>query len=51
MAQNANLVELADAHTVFAASAELGADAASDAPATTPFCAGVVIGLTLTAGC
>lgn len=51
MAQNVNLMELADAHTAFATSAELGSDAASDAPATSPFCAGVVIGLTLTTGC
>lgn len=51
MAQNVNLVELADAHTAFATSAELGADAATDAPATTPFCTGVLIGATLTVGC
>lgn len=51
MAQNVNLVELAGAHTMFATSAELGSDAATDAPATTPFCAGVAIGATLTMGC
>lgn len=42
---------LAAAHTTFAAPGELGADAATEAPATSPFCAGVLIGATLTMGC
>ncbi|MEX3631712.1 MULTISPECIES: LxmA leader domain family RiPP [Rothia] len=52
MAQNVNLMELADAHTAFTTSAELGADAASEAPATSPLCVTIFIGgVTLGAGC
>ncbi|MDY6052399.1 MAG: hypothetical protein SPI83_08390 [Rothia sp. (in: high G+C Gram-positive bacteria)] len=51
MAQNANLMELADAHTAFVTSAELGADAASEAPATSPVCVGIIVGATLGTGC
>lgn len=49
--QQADLTDLARAHSTFAAADELGADAATDAPATSPFCAGVIIGATLTIGC
>ncbi|WP_200831945.1 hypothetical protein [Glutamicibacter sp. JC586] len=45
------LSDLAQAHTAYAAPIELGADAAAEAPATSPFCVGVLIGATLTAGC
>ena len=45
------LTDLAQAHTIYAAPSELGADAAAEAPATSPFCAGVLIGATLTVGC
>lgn len=52
MAQNVHLMELADAHTAFTTSAELGADAASEAPATSPLCVTIFIsGVTLGAGC
>lgn len=50
-APQAGLAELAGAHTTFTASSELGADASTEAPATSPFCAGVLIGATLTIGC
>ncbi|WP_181067805.1 hypothetical protein [Rathayibacter sp. AY1C2] len=49
--QSADLADLATAHDTFTAADEIGTDAASEAPATTPFCAGVIIGVTLTAGC
>ncbi|GAA1408551.1 hypothetical protein GCM10009614_11940 [Glutamicibacter uratoxydans] len=45
------LTELAASHSTYAAPAEIGNDAAAEAPATTPFCAGVIIGATLTLGC
>ena len=45
------LTNLAAAHTTFTTPSELGADAATEAPATSPFCAGVLIGATLTMGC
>ena len=48
---NSALTDLAQAHTAYAAPSELGADAAAEAPATSPFCAGVLIGATLTVGC
>ncbi|WP_349930894.1 hypothetical protein ABNP34_15860 [Glutamicibacter mishrai] len=48
---NSTLTDLAQAHTAYAAPSELGADAAAEAPATSPFCAGVLIGATLTVGC
>ncbi|WP_420179985.1 hypothetical protein [Paenarthrobacter sp. TA1.8] len=47
----ADLTDLARAHSTFTAADELGGDAATDAPATSPFCAGVIIGATLTMGC
>jgi len=47
----ADLTELAGAHNTFATAGELGADAATEAPATSPFCVGVLIGATLTMGC
>ncbi|QIZ97175.1 hypothetical protein [Leifsonia sp. PS1209] len=50
-AVHADLTDLAAAHNAFATAGELGADAATDAPATTPFCVGIIIGATLTAGC
>ncbi|WP_181150407.1 MULTISPECIES: hypothetical protein [unclassified Arthrobacter] len=51
LAPQANLTDLAQAHNTFATAGELGADAATEAPATSPFCAGVLIGATLTMGC
>lgn len=47
----AHLSELATGHDVFATPDELGGEAATDAPATSPFCGGVLVGLTLTVGC
>ncbi len=47
----AQLADLTASHDTFAAPEELGTDAATEAPATTPFCAGVAVGLTLTLGC
>lgn len=51
--QQADLTDLARAHNTFTAADELGADAATEAPATTPLCVGVIIGVgaTLAAGC
>ena len=45
------LSDLAQAHTAYAAPIELGADAAAEAPATSPLCVGIIIGATLGAGC
>ncbi|WP_334121328.1 hypothetical protein [Glutamicibacter sp.] len=51
-ATNTNaLSDLAQAHTAYAAPIELGADAAAEAPATSPLCVGIIIGATLGAGC
>lgn len=49
--QRANLTDLARGHSTFAAADELGADAATEAPATSPFCIGIIVGATLGAGC
>ena len=54
MSNNINstyLVELDEAHDTFTSPEEIGGDAATDAPATSPFCVGVLIGATLTTGC
>lgn len=45
------LTDLAQAHTIYAAPDELGADAAADAPATSPLCIGIIVGATLGTGC
>ena len=45
------LTNLAAAHTTFTTPSELGADAATEAPATSPLCVGIIIGATLGAGC
>ncbi|GAB3620562.1 hypothetical protein GCM10027417_18230 [Glutamicibacter endophyticus] len=50
-ATTASLSELAAGHDTFTTAAEIGGEAATEAPATSPFCAGVVIGATLTVGC
>ena len=47
----ANLTDLARAHSTFAAADELGGDAATEAPATSPLCIGIIVGATLGAGC
>ncbi|GAB3620564.1 LxmA leader domain family RiPP [Glutamicibacter sp. PS] len=48
---SAGLSELAAGHDTYTTAAEIGGEAATEAPATSPFCAGVVIGATLTVGC
>ncbi|UXN32477.1 hypothetical protein [Glutamicibacter sp. M10] len=48
---NSALTDLAQAHTAYAAPSELGADAAAEAPATSPLCIGIIVGATLGAGC
>lgn len=45
------LADLTAGHSTFTNPEEIGSDAATEAPATSPFCAGVVVGLTLTLGC
>lgn len=53
-APSAELNSLAEAHMTFVSPEELGADAAAEAPATTPTCfwGGVTIGAaTVSAGC
>ncbi|WP_181027122.1 MULTISPECIES: hypothetical protein [unclassified Rathayibacter] len=50
-AQSADLTALAGAHDTFATVDELGSDAATEAPATTPLCVGIIVGATLGAGC
>ena len=45
------LTDLAQAHTIYAAPYELGADAAAEAPATSPLCIGIIVGATLGTGC
>ncbi|WP_197412892.1 hypothetical protein [Arthrobacter sp. EpRS71] len=47
----ADLTDLARAHSTFAAAEELGGDAATEAPATSPLCIGIIVGATLGAGC
>ncbi|GAB3536474.1 hypothetical protein GCM10027403_17340 [Arthrobacter tecti] len=51
MSNSAALADLAEGHDTFTTVDEIGGDAATDAPATSPFCAGVLIGATLTVGC
>ncbi|MGO2054057.1 LxmA leader domain family RiPP [Glutamicibacter sp. 363] len=51
LAPQANLTDLAQAHNTFTTAGELGADAATEAPATSPLCVGIIIGATLGAGC
>ncbi|GAA1408547.1 hypothetical protein GCM10009614_11930 [Glutamicibacter uratoxydans] len=45
------LTELAASHSTYAAPAEIGNDAAAEAPATTPLCVGIIVGATLGLGC
>ncbi len=47
----AQLADLTASHDTFAAPEELGTDAATEAPASTPFCVGIIVGATLGAGC
>ncbi|GAB3536472.1 hypothetical protein GCM10027403_17330 [Arthrobacter tecti] len=46
-----NLNDLAEGHDTFTTVDEIGGDAATDAPATSPFCVGIIVGATLGAGC
>ena len=50
---NTNLSTLADGHAAFTTAEEIGADAATDAPATSPICfgIGVAVGTTIAKGC
>lgn len=50
-AQTLDLNELAAGHDAFATPAEFGGEAATDAPASSPFCVGIIVGATLGAGC
>lgn len=50
-AQPADLSVLAAAHDTFTSADEIGTDAATEAPATTPVCIGIIVGATLGAGC
>ncbi|GAB3620565.1 LxmA leader domain family RiPP [Glutamicibacter sp. PS] len=45
------LNDLAAGHDAFTSAAEIGADAATEAPATSPLCVGIIVGATLGAGC
>ncbi|MFV0374546.1 LxmA leader domain family RiPP [Microbacterium sp.] len=49
--QAQSLAQLAEGHETFTTADEIGADASSEAPATSPFCVGVIVGATLGAGC
>ncbi|WP_022874555.1 hypothetical protein [Glutamicibacter mishrai] len=51
MSNTTALTDLAQAHTIYAAPDELGADAAAEAPATSPLCIGIIVGATLGTGC
>ncbi|GAB3620563.1 hypothetical protein GCM10027417_18240 [Glutamicibacter endophyticus] len=47
----AGLSELAAGHDTYTTAAEIGGEAATESPATSPFCVGVIVGATLGAGC